>query len=50
MTRKWGNCPPNDALNRLIAKTVEVAKLNVTLERGASARVNLRIGGKRENK
>jgi uncharacterized protein (TIGR00251 family) len=36
----------NDAVNRLIAKSVGVAKSNVTLERGASARVKtLRIVG-----
>jgi uncharacterized protein (TIGR00251 family) len=36
----------NDAVIRLIAKSVGVAKTNVTLERGASARVKtLRITG-----
>ncbi len=36
----------NEAVNRLIAKSVGVAKSNVTLERGASARVKtLRITG-----
>jgi len=36
----------NDAVNRLIAKSLKVAKTNVTLERGASARVKtLRIAG-----
>lgn len=36
----------NEAVNRLIAKSVKVAKSNVTLERGASARVKtLRITG-----
>jgi uncharacterized protein YggU (UPF0235/DUF167 family) len=36
----------NDAVNRLIAKSVGVARSNVTLERGASARVKtLRITG-----
>lgn len=36
----------NDAVNRLIAKYVGIARSNVTLERGASARVKtLRIAG-----
>jgi uncharacterized protein (TIGR00251 family) len=36
----------NDAVNRLIAKSVGIARSNVTLERGASARVKtLRIAG-----
>jgi uncharacterized protein (TIGR00251 family) len=36
----------NDAVNRLIAKSVGIARSNVTLERGVSARVKtLRIAG-----